>query len=49
MINSESSELKQVVWGNIAPIHIFLKESMFKCSVVPVLVIQYNKSDAYQG
>ena len=36
MINSDSSELKQIVWGNILPNAYF---SEFKCSVVPALAI----------
>ena len=40
MINSESSELKQIIRGNIPPnAYFFPKKSMFKCSLVPALAI----------
>ena len=39
MINSESSELKQMYGKTHLQTHIFPKKSMFKCSVVPALAL----------
>ena len=45
MINSESSELKQIVWGNTSKCIFFWRRA---CSNVQwCLPLPYNKSDAY--